>query len=186
MNYLKNLTLTGFVMITLACCAGKSLPPVPRVAQVDLPRYMGDWYVIAAIPTFIEREAFDAIESYRLLDDGSIDTIFTFKKGSFDGPSKKYNPHGFVVKDTGNALWGMQFLWPIKSEFIIAHLDENYSETIIARTARDYVWIMARTPEISASDYQRLTGLVSAMGYDLKELRKVPHSSIKDIPVLIE
>jgi apolipoprotein D and lipocalin family protein len=70
----------------------------------------------------------------------------------------------------------MQFIWPIKSEFIIAHLDDNYSETIIARSARDYVWIMARKPDVSADDYQRLVGLVSSMGYDLTDLRKVPHA----------
>ena len=182
MSYLSKLALPILVLLGLTCCANKNLPPIPRAALVDLPRYMGDWYVIAAIPTYIERDAFDAIESYRLQEDGSIDTIFTFKNGSFEGPAKRYNPHGFVVEDTGNALWGMQFIWPIKSEFIIAHLDENYSETIIARTARDYVWIMARKPDLAADDYQRLTGLVASMGYDLSNLRKVPHAIDKKSP----
>ena len=39
---------------------------------VDLDRFMGDWYVIANIPTAIETEAYNAIESYRLDDDGTI------------------------------------------------------------------------------------------------------------------
>ena len=86
------------------------------VEYVDLERFMGDWYVIANIPTFIEKGAHNAIESYRLTDDGEIATTFRFRDGAFDGPLKVYRPTGFV-SDDNNAIWGMQFLWPIKAEF---------------------------------------------------------------------
>ena len=138
---------------------------------------MGDWYVIACIPTFIETEAYNAIESYQLEKDGSINTTFVFRKGGFDGPKKRYNPRGFVVENTGNSVWGMQFLWPFKSEYIIAYLDQNYNNTIIARNDRDYVWIMARTPIINDSQYQELTKKIANLGYDLSKLRKVPHQA---------
>jgi len=105
---------------------------------------MGDWYVIANIPTFIEKGAHNAIESYKLKSDGVIDTTFTFNKDSFNGPKKEYNPTGFVTDDPSNALWKMQFLWPFKSEFIIVYVDPEYKYTIIGRTKRDYIWIMAR------------------------------------------
>ena len=59
-------------------------PPIPPVDSVDLPRFMGDWYVIANIPTFLERESYDAIETYELRDDGKIQTTFRHRKGSFD------------------------------------------------------------------------------------------------------
>ena len=55
-----------------------ALPPLKTVENVDLPRFMGPWYVIACIPTFIETEAYNAIEEYRLQPDGTIQTIFTF------------------------------------------------------------------------------------------------------------
>jgi apolipoprotein D and lipocalin family protein len=135
---------------------------------------MGDWYVIACIPTVIETEAYNAIESYQLEKDGSINTTFVFRKAGFDGPEKRYNPRGFVVENTGNSVWGMQFLWPFKSEYIIAYLDQDYNNTIIARNARDYVWIMARTPRINDSQYQELTKKVANLGYDLSKLIKVP------------
>jgi len=158
----------------LGACANQKLSPIKPVAHVDLAKFMGDWYVIACIPTFIETEAYNAIESYKLLDDGSIDTTFTFRKGRFDGPAKRYNPHGYVVADSNNAVWGMQFVWPIKSEYIIAHLDADYATTIIARNARDYVWIMARTPTLTEEKYNALTAEVSSLGYDMSKLRKVP------------
>lgn len=173
MKKLLNSTLLGLCAL-LGGCASNGLPPVATVPQVDLPRFMGDWYVIAAIPTAIETEAYKAIESYRLDEDGTIATTFTFNKGSFDGPQKRYNPRGFVVENSGNALWGMQFIWPIKADFRIAWLAPDYSTTVIARNARDYVWIMARTPQISEQEYETLTEFVAGLGYDTSKLRKVP------------
>jgi apolipoprotein D and lipocalin family protein len=167
------------ILTSLFCaCASNQKPQIATVPQVDINRFMGSWYVIAAIPTAIETESFNAIESYKLDDDGTIATTFTFNKGSLDGKVKTYNPRGFVVENSGNARWGMQFIWPIKAEYLIAHVDENYSETIIARNARDYVWIMARAPHLSDEAYQALVQKVSDMGYDIQKLRRVPHNKV--------
>ena len=83
-------------------------------------------------------------------------------------------PRGYVVDRTSNAVWGMQFVWPIKADYRIAYLSEDYGQTVIARQKRDYVWIMARTPTLSESEYSRLTSFVASMGYDTAKLRKVP------------
>jgi apolipoprotein D and lipocalin family protein len=160
----------------LSGCASPSRPPIPTVSRVDLPRFMGDWYVIAHIPTFIEREAFNAVESYALAADGTIETTFTFRKGAPDGPAKRYTPKGFVRDRENNSTWGMQFIWPIKAEYLIASLDAGYTQTIIARNARDYVWIMARTPQISETDYTRHVEQLRAWGYDVSKLRRVPQA----------
>ena len=142
--------------------------------KVDLQRFMGDWYVIASIPTFIEKGAHNAIESYRLDTDGTISVTFTFRDGAFDGKEKRYTPRGFVRDVTTNALWGMQFMWPIKADFRITYLADDYSQTIISRQKRDYVWIMARTPTIPEADYQRLLKIVEAQGYDVRQVQRVP------------
>ena len=164
----------GLFTSLIGACSSQNLPPIKPVAEVNLNEFMGYWYVIACIPTFIETEAYNAIESYQLKKDGSINTTFVFNEGRFNGPKKRYNPHGFVVKNTSNAVWGMQFIWPFKAEYIIAYLDKDYTSTIIARNARDYVWIMARTPVISDSQYQELTTAVANLGYDVSKVRKVP------------
>ena len=160
----------------IAGCATQQQASISTVPHVDLPRFMGKWYVIAAIPTAIETESYNATETYVLEKDGTIATTFTFNKGNLNGKVKNYHPRGYVIKNSGNALWGMQFIWPIKAEYRIAYLDPDYSQTIIARNARDYVWIMARSPNISDADYTRLTQYVSNLGYDMSKLRKVPHN----------
>ena len=169
------LALATLAVAAVAACA-TSKPTMPAVPQVDLPRFMGDWYVIAHIPSFPEREAYNAIESYRLDDEGKIRTTFQFRKGSFDAPLDTMEPVGTVEPGTGNAVWGMQFVWPIQAEYIIAWVDESYSQTIVGRSKRDYVWYMARTPQVSATDYQRAVERIKAMGYDVSKLRRVPQS----------
>jgi apolipoprotein D and lipocalin family protein len=145
------------------------------VEQVDLERFMGDWYVIANIPTFLEKNAFNPVESYRLNPDGTVATTFAFNAGALDGEQKVYQPRGFI-RDSSNAIWGMQFVWPIKADYLIVYLDQEYQYTVIGRTRRDYVWIMARAPQISAAKYLELTQFVATLGYDLDKLRKAEHS----------
>jgi apolipoprotein D and lipocalin family protein len=165
------------VVMALAGCADQSEPTIAPVAQVDLPRFMGDWYVIAHIPTRLEREAYDAVESYELRPDGRVQTTFRYRKKSFSAPIKTLKPIGTVRPGTHNAVWGMQFIWPIKAEYVVVDLSEDYSQTIIARSARDYAWIMARTPTISEADYARQVERLRTLGYDVSQLRRVPQSA---------
>ena len=151
------------------------MKPIYTVDKVDLKRFMGDWYVIASIPTFIEKDAFNAVESYRLDDDGTVATTFKFNKGSLDGPIKEYNPRGFIRDKQSNAVWGMQFIWPFKAEYRIIYLSEDYSQTIIGRTKRDYVWIMARSNTIPSVDYGKIIKFLQAQEYNISDIRKVPH-----------
>jgi len=161
-------------LVTLLGACRSSHPPLTTEAKVDLPRFMGDWYVIANIPTALERGAHNAVESYRLDTDGTIVTTFTFRDGAFDGKVKRYCPRGFVGDDGSNAIWGMQFLWPIKADYRIVHVSPDYQRTIIGREKRDNVWIMARTPQIGDMEFQELRDRVAREAYDMSKLERVP------------
>ena len=59
----------------VAACASRGgalapAPSVPTARDVDLSRFMGDWYVIANIPTWPERDAYNAVENYSLREAG--------------------------------------------------------------------------------------------------------------------
>jgi apolipoprotein D and lipocalin family protein len=159
----------------LSGCAGsKDSSPIPTVAYVDLERFMGDWYVIANIPTALERSAHNAVERYELDADGTIRTTFSFRKGGFDGKEKAYHPRGFVRDTATNAEWGMQFIWPIKADYRVVYLDADYQFTAIGRNRRDYVWIMARTPTMPDANYDAIVRLLGELGYDTALIRRVP------------
>ena len=146
------------------------------VDYVDLEKYMGDWYVIANIPTFIEKNATNAIESYSLNNDGTIKTTFTFFKNTPSGEKKVYHPKGFVHNKETNAEWRMQFLWPFKLPFLIIELDKGYSYTVIGYPSRKYVWIMSRKPKMSEERYNKILKKLADIGYDIKMIQKVPQN----------
>ncbi|MGQ9830492.1 MAG: lipocalin family protein [Thermochromatium sp.] len=108
--------------------------------------------------------AWNAVESYRLAEDGTVATTFTFREGGADGELRRMTPTGYIVDTASNAVWGMQFIWPIKADF----------RTVIARQRRDYVWVMARTPQIPEAQYEEIVKHIAAWGYDVARLRRVP------------
>jgi apolipoprotein D and lipocalin family protein len=161
-------------VITFYSPSSLALPTLRTVDYVDLDRFMGKWYVIACIPTFIEKDIFNATETYRRASNGTIETTFTFTKGGFSGPRKTYRPTGFIDNTDTNAVWSMQFIWPIKADFRIVYLDANYQRTVIAREKRDYVWLMSRDPILSEEEYAGFVQLIVSFGYSENQLRRVP------------
>lgn len=169
------LMVCGLIMLASGSYAN-DLPPIRPVAPLDLARFMGKWYVIASVPTRFEKNAYNAVESYELRRDGNVDTLFRFRDGAFDTPVKTIHSTGYVKEGTGNAVWGVQVFWPIKAQYIVAYLKDDYSQTIVARDSRDYTWIMARTPTIPQADYDALLLRVIDLGYARASIRKVPQA----------
>lgn len=174
---MKLLTRILQILPVAALTACSATTPVRTVSHVDIDRFMGDWYVIANIPTYIEKQAYNPVENYTRINDREIATTFTFNKGAFDGPLKTYTPRGYISDDPSNAIWGMQFIWPVKADYRVVYLDEDYTQTVIGRNKLDYVWIMARTPQISDADYQEILSFIAGLGYDITKVRLAPQQN---------
>ena len=166
-------------LLAAGCASAPEMKPVTLVQKVDLPRFMGDWYVIANIPTFLEKGAHNAKDSYTLAPDGTIPTTFSFNADGFDGPRKRYGSTGFIMDGGANAVWGQQYIWPIKADYRISYLSPDYTQTVITREKRDYVWIMSRTPTMPEADLAKLIAFVGTQGYDTAKIQRVPQASGK-------
>ncbi len=171
---MKLFILAAVIAVLLAGCLATGSRPIATEDHVDLDRFMGRWYVIANIPTPFERNVYNAVEHYELDERGRVHTTFTYRDGGFDEPVETMTPTGFVRDGTGNAVWGMQFIWPFRAEYRVLHVDDDYEVTIIGRTRRDYAWIMARQPEIDEDDLQQLIDRLDDAGYDVSGVRIVP------------
>jgi apolipoprotein D and lipocalin family protein len=155
-------------------CASKEAP-LPTPDRVDLERFMGRWYVLACTPIVIDKAAHNAIEHYRLDDDAKIQTTYQFRDGGFNGELKTYTPVGWVYDESTNVEWRMQFIWPFRSEYIILHVDEDYTETIVVHPNRKYAWVMARSPQLDTARYEQMLKQLEDNGYNMETIRKVPH-----------
>jgi apolipoprotein D and lipocalin family protein len=151
--------------------------PLRPVSHVDLPRYMGDWYVIGEIPYFAEKDCVDSIESYALRADGGIDNWFTCRKKSFEAPmERKATARISVVDKQSNAVWRVWFLGFIPVKYVILDLDPGYGWVAVGHPSRRYGWIMARTKTLDEATYQRILRDLGTQGYDTSKFQKVPQS----------
>ena len=120
------------VPAALALGACSVMPPAqfPRMESVNVDRYMGGWFVIAHIPPGVVADSYNNIERYRRGAGDRIETVYTYREGSFDGEAKRMEPTGFVLDESNGSVWAMQFIWPIKMEYTIAYVDPAYETTM--------------------------------------------------------
>lgn len=171
---------TGVLFSALAACSVVPPQDFPRAESVDVSRFMGDWYVIAHIPPKVVANSYNNVETYRQVGDDTIQTVYTYREGSFIGSEESMKPVAKVIDGTNGAVWGMQFIWPIKMEYTISYVDPAYQTTIVARSKRDWVWVMARTPQIDDAVLDDLVDRVAALGYDRRKLRFVPQQPLSE------
>jgi len=160
---MNTLMVVGVLLVT--SCTYQPREPMQTASYVDIKKFMGDWHVLANIPTFAERGAINPLERYTLNEDGTIDTRFSFIRAK-DSTKKVLKATGFVQPGSNNAIWGMQFIWPIKADYRVIYLDPDYQTTIIGREKRDYLWIMARDPDLPQDVLEELINIAVQMGYD--------------------
>lgn len=165
---------TAFGAALWAGCRSVALEPLP-LPKLDLARYMGDWYVIANIPYFAEKNCFDSIESYALRTDGDIDNWFTCRKKSFAAPlERKANALAKVQDKSSNATWRVRFFKVISVKYLILDLDPQYQWVVVGHPSRRYGWIMSRSKTLPDETYKSIIGRLADQGYDTSRFEKVP------------
>lgn len=167
-------------MVACACLAlalsgnASAGKPIVPVRNLDLPGFMGRWYVIASIPTRFERDGYNAVETYRLLGDGSICTSLRFRPHGFSAPVKQIESRATVVPGRDNAEWKVHLFWFMQAQYLVGWLAPDESQVLVVRDARDYLWYMARTPDVPEADYQAVLARAEVLGYDIARVRRTP------------
>lgn len=166
----------GVLALLLSACAGRqarTVAPLPAAAAVDLPRFMGTWYVIAHVPYFFERGKVATRDVYRLREDGRIANDFVFKK-RFDQPDRRWEGVSEVLPGSAGARWKVQFVWPFSTELVVVHVDADYAGAVLATPDRRLAWVFGRDPQMPPERRARLLDHLAAAGVDITRLRDVP------------
>jgi apolipoprotein D and lipocalin family protein len=170
----------AIALAALPGCTSGPPNPNPRAAlplktvPVDLPRYMGRWYVIAHIPYFAERHFVASRAEWTLRADGRIDDAFVGRKGGFDQPERRYQFLDTVKPGSGGGEWRVRLFWPVYVSQLTLYVDPDYRYTILGYPDKTLGWIFAREPQISDDTYRSLLARLDAMGYDTSRFRRVP------------
>ncbi|MFZ2268114.1 MAG: lipocalin family protein [Azonexus sp.] len=153
----------------LAPFAQAEAPAVQSVSQIDLTRYAGKWYEIAAFPMFFQRNcSADTTAEYTLRADGelTVDNRCRTATGSDQAIGRAW-----AVAGAGPGQLKVSFFWPFRSDYWVIGLDADYRWAVVGNPNRKYLWILSRTPQLPAAELERARQAASAQGYDLGQLK---------------
>ena len=169
---------TTLIVSGLMFCGGfgLSLPaagkPLRTVASVDLQRYLGTWYEIAAIPASFQKDCVGVTATYTLRPDGKIGVLNRCHKFTLDGKEKSVKGRAWVVDKRTNAKLKVRFFWPFSGDYWIIELDPDYQYAVVGHPTRNYLWILCRRPQMDESLYAQLLEKITAQGYNTHRLVK--------------
>jgi apolipoprotein D and lipocalin family protein len=165
----------------LAACSGvpKGLHPV---TGFDTDKYLGHWYEIARLDHSFERGFTDVMADYRKLPDGRIEVI----NRGFDAKNNKWKEAKGVARFQGQpdiASLEVSFFWPFYGAYNVLVLDPKYRYAMVAGPNRNYLWILARDPQLDQATLAILVERAKALGFATDGLIYVEH---KNTPIMVD
>ena len=178
---MKTLGLAVLVVFVAGVVGPKdALPPVETVKAVDIARYMGKWFEIAAFPQRFQKGCHCTTAKYELAPKGTVRVVNTCRRGGADGKVSRAKAKGWVVPGSGNARLKVQFFWPFKGDYWIIDLAGDYSYAVVGDPTRKYLWILSRTPGMDPVLYTEIVARAAAQGFDTTKLVMADQSCFRD------
>lgn len=137
------------------------------VDKVDLKRYAGKWYEIAAIPHRYEKGCACSTAEYTFQPGGYMEVENSCLK---EGRKKTAQAIAFPIEGSNNSRLNIQFLWPFLSKYYIMALDDDYQFALVGHPNRDSLWILSRYPEMDEEVYVEYLQMARRQGFDISRL----------------
>ena len=147
---------------------------IEPVDNFELNRYLGDWYEIARLDHSFERGLEAVKAEYSLRDDGGI-RVINSGRASKSQVAQQAEGRAYFVEEPNLGHLKVSFFGPFFGSYVIFELDENYQYAFIAGNSRDYLWLLARTPEVSEELIDQFISRASQLGFDTSQLIFVSH-----------
>ena len=163
--------------IILGCLAGCTGVPegVVTVDGFELDRYLGTWYEIARLDHSFERGLSDVTANYSMREDGGVSVLNRGRNE--DGEWEEAEGRAYFVDRPDMGRLKVSFSGPFYGGYNIIELDkQEYSYSLVSGPDRDYLWILARKPDVEGEVVARLVDRARELGFPVDELIYVEHS----------
>jgi apolipoprotein D and lipocalin family protein len=172
--------LLGAFCAWLGACATTTtkrlgLSDLPTVPQVDLERYLGEWYEIAAFPQRFQRGCTATTATYAWLDATTIEVVNRCRNERPDGELRTATGRARVVDPATNAKLEVSFFRPFWGAYWIVDLGDDYEYAVVGHPSRDYLWILARSASLEAPVYEEIVARLEQVGYETERLVRTIH-----------
>jgi apolipoprotein D and lipocalin family protein len=171
--YKKNYLAIFFLLLLTSCT---SLPEgIKPITGFELDRYLGTWYEIARLDHSFERGLSKVTADYSMREDGGVKVI----NRGYNAEENKWNEaegKAYFVDGPDIGKLKVSFFGPFYGGYNILALDkENYQYSLVAGPGLNYLWILARTPDLEQSIIIELVKKAKSLGFPVKDLMYVNH-----------
>lgn len=168
MTSMKTRTILAAIVCSLIpfvqAAAGDGINNSP-IKVNNIGKYMGRWYEIARFDHRFEKGQTNTSAFYSQNTDGTIKVANT---GWKNGKLKTSNGKAKLTNTAG--LLRVSFFWPFYSDYRILMLADDYSHALVGGSSDDYLWILARTPQINNSTKKTILKEAERRGYNTSRL----------------
>jgi apolipoprotein D and lipocalin family protein len=169
----RRLAFTCLLVAWLTACTAvpDGLEPV---RGFETERYLGRWYEIARLDHSFERGLSRVTADYSRRDDGGI-RVLNRGYDETGGAWKEAEGKAYTLGEADVASLKVSFFGPFYGGYHVIALDPGYRWALVAGPSRDYLWILARAPELDPAIYARLVAQADAGGFPVEQLIRVNH-----------
>jgi apolipoprotein D and lipocalin family protein len=152
--------------------------PLATVPSVDLDRYMGRWYEVARFPNRFQKDCSGpATADYALQPGGRVQVTNRCPQadGKTDeaiGDARRVGEAGSPKLEVRFAPAWLSWLPMVWGNYWVIDLDPAYTLAVVSEPKREFLWVLARQPQVDAATWEALMGRLRAQGFDLTRLQK--------------
>jgi apolipoprotein D and lipocalin family protein len=178
---MKKIVTLGLVLLSLSGCAtAPSTRDLAAVKDFEINKYLGRWYEIARLENSFEKDLTAVSAEYKLRDDGKVDVI-NHGFNPLERTQKMAKGVANFVDDSSVGNLEVTFFWPFYAGYKILELDKpGYGYALVTSDSFDYLWILAREPQLSEQTYQMLVKKAQELGFNTDTLIKVSGAKIEN------
>jgi apolipoprotein D and lipocalin family protein len=165
--------------LLLSSCVGKP-DNIQPVQPFDLNQYLGNWYEIARLDHSFERGLSHVTATYSMREDGGVKVV---NRGYSEKDKKWESAEGkaYFADKTDTAFLKVSFFGPFYGSYVVFELDkDNYQYAMISGPDTDYLWILARQPQLEPELLKNLIAKAKSLGFATDKLILVNHSNKPD------
>jgi lipocalin len=164
------LFIIALLFLVTGCKSQNSMIDKTVVKELNLERYLGQWYEIARFNHLFERGLVGVTATYSHREDGMIKVVNSGYKGTLNGQKSEAIGKAKIPDANVPSKLKVSFFWIFYADYFVLELDENYQWAVIGSSSDNYLWILSRAPQMEKSLYKELLKKIANRGYDVNKL----------------
>jgi apolipoprotein D and lipocalin family protein len=159
---------SGLILLLAAPALAKAPQPAKPVAPS---LYTGRWYQLAQIAKTNEHPCPGATDDFSPDGRGGLVAVATCHEASAAGRPHQYKAKVSIVPGSRAAKFRMSFFGGLISQeyWVLDHADDQ-SWALMATPGGNYLWLIARRPNLDPATRAAAVARIAALGYDTSKL----------------